>query len=154
MLRRFLDFQLSFFEKGKPLAKLRPFVSAADAFCFEAPLNTKNTPYIRDSVDAKRWMVLVIFALLPAIFMAFWNTGFQKIVYGSGDFHFMNEYLKASDSFSGYFHFVTNNHLYLSILKAGIGAFLPIMLISYVVGGTIEGLVASIRGHEIAEGFL
>ncbi len=154
MLRRFLDFQLSFFEKGKPLASLRPFVNALDTFCYEAPINTKQAPFIRDSVDAKRWMMLVIIALLPAILMAFWNTGVQKVVYTSGNYELMNSYLKASDSFSGYFHFVGSDHLYWQILKAGMGAFLPIMLISYLVGGTIEGIVASIRGHEIAEGFL
>lgn len=154
MLRRFLDFQLAFFEKGKPLARFKPFVSAFDTFCMEAPYNTRSAPYIRDAVDAKRWMVLVIVALLPAIFMAFWNTGLQKVVYTSGSLDLMRAYLKASHSFSGYLQFVTEGNRFWTILKAGIGAFLPLMLISYAVGGIIEGLVASIRGHEIAEGFL
>src|ERR1700737_3658897 len=99
MLRKFLDFQLSFFEKGKPLHRMRPLVSAVDAFCYEVPLNTKRAPFIRDAVDLKRWMVLVVIALLPTIFMAIWNTGMQKMVYGSGDFHTMEAYLKASESF-------------------------------------------------------
>src|SRR5262245_19826471 len=98
MLRRFLDFQLSFFEKGKPLHRMRPLVSALDAFCYEAPLNTKKAPFIRDAVDLKRWMVLVIIALLPCILMAIWNTGLQKMVYGSGDVNLMKTYLKASNS--------------------------------------------------------
>lgn len=154
MLRRFLDFQLSFFEKGKPLHRMRPLISAVDAFCYEVPVNTKRAPFIRDAVDLKRWMVIVVIALLPAIFMAIWNTGLQKIVYGSGDYQMMNNYLMASDSFRGYFDFAFQDYRYLTILKEGAIAFFPIMLISYGVGGICEGIIASIRGHEIAEGFL
>lgn len=154
MLRRFLDFQLSFFEKGKPLSKLRPLVSAVDAFCYEAHLNTKRSPFIRDAVDIKRWMMLVIIALLPVILMAIWNTGVQKFVYASGHYALMNEYLSASQSFKGYFSFVFQDSHYLTILKYGASAFLPVMVISYLVGGLCEGIIACLRGHEIAEGFL
>ncbi len=154
MLRRFLDFQLSFFEKGKPLHKMRPLVSAVDAFCYEAPINARRAPFIRDAVDIKRWMVLVVLALFPVILMTIWNTGLQKMVYGSGDYQLMNNYLLSSDSFRGYFDFVFENHRYLTILKYGALAFFPVMIISYLVGGLCEGIIASIRGHEIAEGFL
>jgi len=133
---------------------MRPFVSAADAFCYEVPLNTRRAPFIRDAVDIKRWMVLVVIALFPAILMAIWNTGLQKMVYGSGNYHLMNDYLMASDSFRGYFDFVLQDNRYLTILKDGALAFLPVMIISYLVGGVCEGIIASIRGHEIAEGFL
>ena len=154
MLRRFLDFQLSFFEKGKPFGRMRPFVSAADAFCYEVPINTKRAPFIRDAIDVKRWMVLVVMALLPAILMAIWNTGLQKMVYVSGHYELMHQYLMSSDSFRGYFSFVFEDQRYLTILKEGLLAFLPITIISYAVGGLCEGIIASIRKHEIAEGFL
>ncbi len=147
-------YQLSFFEKGKPLSRLRPLVSALDAFCYEAPINTRQRPFIRDAVDIKRWMMIVIFALLPAILMAIWNTGLQKMVYSSGDFKLMNDYLASSHSFQGYFHFVFKEGHYWTILKYGLAAFLPVMVISYLVGGLCEGIIACIRGHEIAEGFL
>ncbi len=154
MLRKILDFKLSFFEKGKPLHRLHPFASALDTFCYEVPINTKRAPFIRDAVDLKRWMVLVVLALLPTILMAIWNTGLQKMVYESGDFQLMNGYLKASDTFKGYFQWAFSEGRYLTILKLGAFAFLPVMIISYLVGGLVEGIVASIRGHEIAEGFL
>ena len=154
MLRRFLDYSLSFFEKGKPLHRMRPLVSAVDAFCYEAPLNTKKAPFIRDAADIKRWMVLVVIALLPVILMAIWNTGLQKMVYSSGSSSLMHEYLKASESFKGYFDFAFSNGRYLTILKLGALAFFPVMIISYAVGGLCEGIFAAIRGHEIAEGFL
>ena len=58
---------------------------ATDNFFYEAPKNTQEGPHIRDAVDVKRWMSIVIVALLPAILMAIWNTGLQKFVYASGD---------------------------------------------------------------------
>jgi len=154
MLRKLLDFKLSFFEKGKPLHRWRPLVSALDAFCYEVPLNTKRAPFIRDAVDLKRWMVLVVVALLPTILMAIWNTGLQNMVYSSGDAQLMKAYLKASTTFKGYFQFAFSEGRYLTILKLGALAFLPMVVISYLVGGLVEGIVASIRDHEIAEGFL
>lgn len=154
MLRKLLDFQLSFFEEGKPFHRMRPLVSAVDTFFYEVPINTTRAPFIRDAVDLKRWMVLVVIALLPTIFMAIWNTGLQDMVYTSGNHHLMKDYLKASESFKGYFDFVFSNQRYLTILKGGALAFFPIMIISYLVGGLCEGIIASIRRHEIAEGFL
>lgn len=154
MLRKFLDFQLSFFEKGKPLHRMRPLVSAVDAFCYEAPINTRRAPFIRDAVDVKRWMVLVVIALLPTILMAIWNTGLQKMVYASSNYQLMNEYLLASASFKGYFSFAFKDGRWIDILKLGSLAFFPVVIISYLVGGLLEGIIASIRKHEIAEGFL
>jgi Na+-transporting NADH:ubiquinone oxidoreductase subunit B len=154
MLRKLLDFQLSFFDKGKPLHRLRPAVSAVDTFCYEPLLNTKRAPFIRDAIDLKRWMMIVIFALLPTILMAIWNTGLQKMVYTSGDAALMQEYLTASSSFSGYFKFAFEKGRYLTILKYGSLAFFPIMLISYGVGGLCEMISACLKGHEISEGFL
>ncbi len=152
MLRRFLDFQLGLAEKGKSLYKIRPLISAIDAFCYEPSLNTKYRPFLRDAVDLKRWMVLVVIALLPTILMAIWNSGVQELVYSSSNYKFMEAYLQASTSFSGYFGF-TLPHAG-TILRLGAAAFIPIMLISYVVGGICEAIFAVIRKHEIAEGFL
>src|SRR5271170_2774603 len=104
MLRKLLDYQLSFFDKGKRLHRLRPFVSAVDAFCYEAEANTKGPPHVRDAVDLKRWMMLVVISLIPCIIMSIWNTGLQAFVYGSGDHLLLDEYLSAS-TLSGYFDF-------------------------------------------------
>ena len=154
MLRRLLDFQLSLAEKGKPLQRLHPLIEAGDTFFYEPAINTKQGPHIRDAVDLKRWMVMVVFALTPCILMAIWNTGLQKLVYASGDFRLMEEYLAASTSFADYFDFVAKDNRFLSILQLGAMAFFPVVLISYAVGGLWEGLFACIREHPIAEGFL
>lgn len=154
MLRRFLDLPLSLSEKGRPLHFLRPLIVAIDNFCYEPAINATSPPFIRDATDVKRWMMIVIFALLPTIFMAIWNTGVQKMVYLSGDPVFMKEYLTASASFSGYFSFMGRDYRWLTALLEGAGAFLPVMLISYLVGGTVETIFACVRRKEIAEGFL
>jgi Na+-transporting NADH:ubiquinone oxidoreductase subunit B len=153
MLRKFLDYQLALTAEGKPLHWLHPLVSATDTFLYEAPLNTAKSPHIRDAIDVKRWMLIVVLALVPCIFMAIWNTGVQSLIYSGGDYRLMNEYLAAT-TWDGYFDFITKDNRYLSILKLGCLAFLPIVFISYAVGGIWEALFASLRGHEISEGFL
>lgn len=154
MLRKLMDYQLSFVEKGKPLHFLRPLVTAGDTFLYEAPFNTTKGPHIRDAIDIKRWMILVVVALFPCILWAFWNTGLQATVFSSGDFQLMDAYLANSQSFSDYFAFVGKDNLWMKILKEGFFILLPVILTSYIVGGLIEGLFAVVRGHEISEGFL
>lgn len=154
MLRRLLDSLNTLTEPGKPLHKLQPLINANDTFLYEAPINTKQAPHIRDAIDIKRWMILVVVALIPCILMAIWNTGLLKYVYGSGDFQLMNEYLAAGDSFNNYTDFAMKNNRYLTIIKEGLIIFLPLTLISYAVGGFWEAVFAIKRRHEISEGFL
>ena len=65
----------------------------------------------------------------------------------------MNEYL-SSANLGKDLEFAAKDERYLTIIKLGLAAFLPIVLISYVVGGIWEALFAVMRGHEISEGFL
>lgn len=154
MLRRFIDSQLALVEEGKPLHRFRPLISALDTFCFEVGINTRRGPHIRDAVDLKRWMLIVVIALLPCLLMAIWNTGLMSFVYTSSSAELMNEYMSSSHSISHYFDFAFKEGRWLKILGLGLTAFLPIVIISYAVGGLWEGLFAVIRGHEISEGFL
>lgn len=154
MLRKFLDYQLSLTEPGKPLHWLRPLVSAGDTFLYEAPINTTKGPHIRDAIDLKRWMMIVVISLIPCILWAIWNTGLQSFVYGSGNSHLMTEYLTNSLTWDGYVSFATKDERYLNIITLGLTAILPLILISYTVGGICEALFAMFRGHEISEGFL
>lgn len=153
-LRRLLDRQKEFVKKHKLLAPAYPLVSAIDTFLFEPAINTVKRPHIRDAVDLKRWMILVVIAMIPAIFMAIWNTGVQEFVYASGSWPLMEEYLSSSSTFEAYINFVLKDSRYLSILQLGLIAFLPVVITSYTVGGMVEGFFAYIRKHEIAEGFL
>ena len=118
------------FEKGKPLEKLYPIHEAMDAFLLTLGKTTKKAPYVRDAVDLKRVMSFVVVALLPCIFMGFYNTGYQMQT-AQGDAY----------SFAGC--------LWLGLIQV-----LPIILVSYMAGGFWEVLFAVVRKHEINEGFL
>lgn len=152
MLRKLLNYPLKLTEKGKRFERFRPLASALDAFFYEVPIKTSKGPHIRDIMDLKRWMMVVVYALFPCILVAIWNSGVQSLVYSSGSLDIMKEYLKASESFQGYFTF--SGHYFWPILKKGLTAFLPVMFISYAVGGFWEVLFAIIRRHEVSEGFL
>lgn len=154
MLRKFLDYQLSLTEKGKPLHRLHPLVEALDNFLYESPIATKRGPHIRDAVDVKRWMLLVVVALLPCLFAAIWNTGLQNFVFSSGDYRLMDEYIASAESFGRYVDFALKDYRYLTILKLGLFALLPVMIIAYLAGGLCEAAFAVVRGHELTEGFL
>jgi Na+-transporting NADH:ubiquinone oxidoreductase subunit B len=154
MLRKFCAWQLSLTDEGKPLSGFRPLAEAIDHFFYETPITTKKAPHIRDAVDLKRWMMLVVFALVPCILMAIWNSGLQQFVWGSGDLRLMREFEGACTSLGDYFRFATHDGRAFTILRLGLRAFLPIVLISYIVGGTCEVIFACIRKTEVAEGFL
>lgn len=129
-----------------------PLKQALATFVREPAATTTSRPHIRDGVDLKRWMMLVVFALVPCIAMAIWNSGVQSLVYGSGDLALYNDYVTASSSLSSYFAFVAPH--VGKIIALGCYAFVPIMILSYAVGGFWEVLFACVRRHEISEGFL
>ncbi len=154
MLRKLLDYQSSLAERNRFFKTLQPALNALDTFLFEADVKTAQAPHIRDAVDIKRWMVLVVVALFPAILVAIWNTGLQSFVYSSGDYQLMDEYLASLGSLGDYFGFAFKNQRFLTILYLGAASFIPVMLVSYIAGGTVEAIFAIVRRHEIAEGFL
>lgn len=154
MLRKLLDKQIALSEKGKPLNFLRPLIDATDTFLFEAPINTSKGPHIRDAIDIKRWMVLVVISLIPCILMAIWNAGLQSVVYSSGDYRLMNEYLTHATSWNGYWSFALKDNRWLTFLIEGLKIVIPLTILSYGVGTFWEYLFAYLRGHEISEGLL
>lgn len=154
MLRKFLDWQLSLTEEGKLLAPIKPLITAGDTFLYEAKATTKTGPHIRDAIDIKRWMILVVVALLPCILWGIWNTGIQSLVYSSGNYKLMDEFIHSKSSFGTYFAFALKDGHWIDALKEGLSIFLPLTLVVYVAGGLTEALFAIVRKHEISEGFL
>ena len=78
MLRKILDSVEPLFEPGKgKLGLLFPLYEAFDTFLYTPKDTTKNAAHVRDALDLKRMMVMVVVALIPCIFMAMWNTGRQ-----------------------------------------------------------------------------
>ncbi|MBT4693699.1 MAG: NADH:ubiquinone reductase (Na(+)-transporting) subunit B [Planctomycetaceae bacterium] len=75
-LRQLLDKQAPRFAEGR-LKKLRPLYEATDTFLFTPGIVTSGASHVRDGLDTKRLMGLVVLALAPCVFMACFNTGYQ-----------------------------------------------------------------------------
>lgn len=160
-LRKQLDAVEPLFTKGGKLERLYPLYEAKDTFLFTPGEVTKGTAHVRDSIDMKRMMSMVIFALGPCILMALWNTGYQAnlAIAERGA-------VPLQDSITG-LGFVTRDYLFTELLGLSYdpgslvanvvhGAlwFLPLYIATMAVGGICEVIFAIIRGHEINEGFL
>jgi Na+-transporting NADH:ubiquinone oxidoreductase subunit B len=76
-LRKALDKAEPLFHKGGRFERLYPVYEALDTFLYTPGAVTRGPSHVRDGMDLKRMMSLVIVSLLPAIYMAFWNTGYQ-----------------------------------------------------------------------------
>ncbi|MBN2703221.1 MAG: NADH:ubiquinone reductase (Na(+)-transporting) subunit B [Pontiellaceae bacterium] len=118
------------FKKGGKLARLYPLYEAGDTFARTPAEVTHSAPHVRDAMDQKRLMILVIYALMPCLFFGIWNAGHQFNLANGID-----ATLKAD-------------------LLRGSAMVLPIVFVSYLVGGIWEVLFAVVRRHEINEGFL
>ncbi len=119
------------FLKGGKLERFYPLYEAGESFLFTPKTVTTGRVHVRDGLDSKRMMTMVIIGLIPCIFMAAYNTGLQTALAGGAP---------------------TNDHMGLFI--DGLIKIFPIIFVSYAVGGFWEGLFAVIRRHEINEGFL
>lgn len=83
MLKQFVNSFWKICQKDK-FRRFTPIADAIDTFCYE-PIHIPTTPpFIRDAVDIKRWMTLVVLSLFPTVLLAIWNSGLQSLVYSSG----------------------------------------------------------------------
>lgn len=135
-LRNTLDKVEPLFEKGGKLERLYPVYEAADTFLFTPGHRTKTGPHVRDGIDLKRMMIMVVIALIPCTLFGMWNVGFQH-ERATTDWA-----LSPADA----------NHL--QCLIYGAFKFIPIYAVTIIVGGTLEAIFSLIRKHEINEGFL
>ena len=76
-LRNILDKIEPHFKKGGKLESLYPLYEAGDTFLYTPSDKTKSAPFVRDHIDLKRTMILVIMALLPCLFFGIFNIGHQ-----------------------------------------------------------------------------
>jgi Na+-transporting NADH:ubiquinone oxidoreductase subunit B len=151
-LRRFLDGLAPHFKKGGKFERLYPLFEAGDTFFYRPDYVTRTTSHVRDAVDLKRIMIIVVFAAFPAMLFGMWNVGFQaNIAYKANP-----ELLTAAlAGWRGAFLEGT-----VGFDPAGIWAcfvhgalyFVPILLTSVIVGIFWEVLFACVRKHDISEG--
>jgi len=152
LLRSLLDKQEKLFEKGGKLEKLYPLYEATDTFVFTPGTTTKAPSHVRDALDLKRLMMTVVVALIPAIGMAMYNTGFQahRAITGGAlplDSWQTTVFVKLMGE-----NFDPGN--ILACILHGALYYLPVLLVTFIIGGNVEALSAMLRKHEINEGFL
>ncbi|MGB4123210.1 MAG: NADH:ubiquinone reductase (Na(+)-transporting) subunit B [Bacteroidales bacterium] len=129
-IRKYLDKIKPNFQKGGKLEYLHSTFDAFETFLFVPNKTTFSGSHIRDYMDMKRTMSMVVLALIPILLFGMWNVGYQHFIANSVE--------------SGFWA----NMLF------GARKVLPILIVSYVVGLGIEFAFAQIRGHEVNEGFL
>ena len=129
-LRNLVDKLKPTFSEGGKLSALHSTFEGFETFLFVPNTTTQKGAHIRDCNDMKRTMIMVVLALVPALLFGMYNTGYQ---------HFLSLGQEAGlwDCF------------WFGFLKV-----LPMIVVSYLVGLSIEFAFAQKRGHEINEGFL
>jgi len=150
-LRTLLDNVEPLFIKGGRLQRFHAIYEMVDTLFYSPPDVTRSSPHIRDSIDLKRVMIMVVFAATPCALVGIWNTGFQA-----------NTAIVAMgvDAVTGW------REVLLSLLRVGhdpgsfydnflfgLSYFLPIYIVTLAAGGFWEVLFAGVRNHEVNEGF-
>lgn len=151
-LRNILDQTGKQFEKGGKFEKLFPLYEAIDTFMFSPSTRTTANSHVRDALDLKRIMIWVVIALVPTVLMALYNTGYQAnlAISNLSNFEMTNWQQNVIAALGVGFN---PNSLFSNVLHGAL-YFFPVYIITIAVGGFWETLFATVRKHEIAEGFL
>ena len=129
-IRNLLDKAAPMFQQGGKFERLHPIFEATDTILFSTDERTKNGPHIRDSVDIKRIMILVVISLIPCYLFGAINIGYQKsLAYG-----------------------ITNS--WQENFYTGLITIIPIIAVTFASGAFWELLFGVARKHPISEGFL
>ena len=118
------------FEEGGKYEKFGTAFNAFESFLFVPGHATLNGSHIRDAIDLKRTMSVVVIAMLPAMLFGMWNTGYQ------------------------HYAALGNTAGWLDCFLFGLEKVLPIIVVSYVSGLAVEFIFASFKKHPVNEGFL
>lgn len=129
-IRKLVDNIKPTFSKGGKLSFLHSTFDAFETFLFVPNTVTHKGTHIRDSIDLKRTMTMVIIALTPALLFGMYNTGYQHSLATGATMDFLQTFMY------------------------GFWKVIPLVIVSYGVGLGIEFASAQIRGHEVNEGYL
>ena len=136
-LRSYLDKLKPSFSEGGKFPWLHSTFEAFETFAFTPNKVTSKGCHVRDAIDLKRAMIMVVIALMPAMLFGMWNIGYQTSIHAS-DWPF-----KLGTSASWWY-----------CLWFGFLRMLPLLAVSYIVGLSIEFAFAQIRHEQVNEGFL
>ncbi len=151
-LRAFLDKIEHNFEKGGKYEKWYALYEAADTIFYRPKSVTKTTAHVRDGVDLKRIMITVWLCAFPAMFFGMWNIGYQANVIFEANPELLASQEGWRMALTGMLAGFDPNSIWDNMIQ-GATWFLPIYMVTFIAGGFWEVLFASIRGHEINEGF-
>ncbi len=140
------------FAPGGPWKKYLPIFEMVDSFIFWTNAVTQRAPHVRDALDIKRVMSYVVVATLPCVLMSWYNTGYQAHL----------ALALGGEAWSGgwrstllaTFGLPADPESLSSCFLYGFLCFLPIYVVTVLVGGLWEVIFATVRGHEVNEGFL
>ena len=147
-LRKLLDKMEHHFEEGGRFQRFYALYEVFDTFLYAPSSVTRSTSHVRDGVDLKRIMITVWFAAFPAMFYGMYNLGFQA-----------NDVLAAGAHLEGWRGFLVETFggydagSLWDCLWYGAVFFVPIYVVTFLVGIAWEILFAIKRGHEVNEGF-
>lgn len=135
-LEKYLHKMEPHFIKGGKYEKWNPLFETMATFAFTPKLVTTKGTHIRDGVDLKRTMFTVVIALIPCLIFGIYNTGHWEMAVAEGnrDIPYFAEMM--------------------SKFLMGLTIVLPVVVVSYGVGLTIEFIFGMLRGHSLHEGFL
>nr|WP_303623638.1 NADH:ubiquinone reductase (Na(+)-transporting) subunit B [Shimia sp. CNT1-13L.2] len=148
-MRSFFDRIEPHFEKGGKYEKYFPIYEMVESFLYTPKTVTTVAPHARSYVDMKRIMTYVVIATIPCILMALYNTGYQTNLaiaeFGASGWRaaivdMLGIGFNPANPFANMMH--------------GLLYFLPIYIVTLVAGGIFEVIFATVRKHEVNEGFL
>jgi|SRR5690554_22137 len=152
-IRQFLDGIEHHFEKGGKYERWYALYEAVDTIFYTPGSVTSTTSHVRDGIDLKRIMITVWLCAFPGMFFGMWNIGFQANSYLAvtpdalvGDGGLRTAFIQAF-AVTGAGAGIWDNLIY------GMSYFVPIYFVTFVVGGFWEVLFATVRKHEVNEGF-
>jgi len=129
------------FEKGGKWEKMYPLYETLSTFLFTPKHVTKKGAHIRDGVDLKRTMFMVVLALVPCLLFGIYNTG---------HWHYeLQSYINPE--FAGYNDYLTG---FGDKVVYGLFQVLPLVIVSYAAGLAVEFVFGFLKGHGLHEGFL
>ncbi|MFV1972498.1 MAG: NADH:ubiquinone reductase (Na(+)-transporting) subunit B [Thiohalobacterales bacterium] len=148
-LRNMLDRLEPLFTQGGKLEKYAALYEMIDTVFYSPSTVTRGTPHVRDAVDLKRVMIMVLIASIPAAAMGMYSIGLNA------NMAIADLGLAGAGGWRGvllaYVGYDPDN--LLACFLHGLLYFLPIYLVTFVVGGLWEVLFATVRNHEVNEGF-
>lgn len=106
--------------------------NALHTFLYLPNTTTHGGTHIKDATDLKRVMNTVIMAMIPVLIFGMFNAGYQH-------------YLQIN----GTAEFLTMDNFIIGLKKV-----VPMLLVSYGVGLGIEFIFATVKKHEVEEGYL